>query len=142
MQLCSCFFISIKLNVFRVIENETCNGAVYRGVPGGVVCIGRLVSEGVLVVCSRRYTAFPSVCTYYLSIWVYEQTLLLHPLFLSEFTVLLQVNLRAAASPKELSPYGSPAGYHQGFELFHTTELPGKSPRPKRYPSRTGSLIT
>ena len=35
----------------------------------------------------------------------------------------------------------APAGDHQGPENFQTTELPGASPRPKRYPTRTGRLI-
>ena len=49
-----------------------------------------------------------SVCTYYSSVWVHGQTLLLHLLFFSGMTGLPQETLREADSPEELSPYGSP----------------------------------
>ena len=47
-----------------------------------------------------------------------------------------------ATSPEELSPYGIPWQGPPGPWVFQTTELPGVSPRPKKYPSITGRLIT
>ena len=86
-----------------------CTGAK-EGVPWGVVRIGGLASEGVMVIWYFRLTVLPSVCTYYSSVWVHVQTLPLHPLLFSGMTGVLQLNLRAAASPEYLSPYGSPQG--------------------------------
>ena len=36
----------------------------------------------------------------------------------------------------------APAGYHQVPEPFQTNELPRAPPRPKKYPPRTGRIIT
>ena len=44
---------------------------------GGLICTGVLASEGVCVIWSCSYTVQLSVSTYYYSVWVHRQTMLL-----------------------------------------------------------------
>ena len=118
---------------------DMCNKAVKR-FPGGIVCICRLASEGVLVIWYRRLNIWPSVRTYYSSVRVHGHTLLLYYLFLSGNNDLLQVNLRAAVSPEEIPPYSSSRRGPPGPWKFQTTELPGLSPRLKIILQELGGL--
>ena len=61
----------------RINNTRGCNGAM-DWVPGGVVRIIGLASESVLVVWTHRWTVWPSVRTYYYSVWMHGQTILLH----------------------------------------------------------------
>ena len=54
-----------------------------RLVPGGVVCCGILESDGVQTLWYCRQSILPSLHTYYLSLWLHGQTLLLHLIFFS-----------------------------------------------------------
>ena len=74
------------------MEIVFCNRDLER-VPGGVVNIGELASEGVLDFWYHIYIVWPSVHTYHSSIWVHGQTLSLYLLSLSGMNGLTQENL-------------------------------------------------
>ena len=64
---CKCI-VSVKRAGFHIT-------GPWSRVPGGVFRIGGLASEGVLVVWSCRYNVWPSIRTYYSSVWVHGKTL-------------------------------------------------------------------
>ena len=59
----------LYLSLGWLVKSYTCNRDE-EWVPGDVVSIGRLASEDVLVVWYHGLTVWPSICTYYSSVWL------------------------------------------------------------------------
>ena len=100
-----------------------------KGVPGGVILTGGLTSGQlyILPIPLSRYMERRSIYT---------------PFFILSMNVHFQDSCKHHNSLNNYTLTASPAGNHQGPEMFQTTELPGVSLKPKKGTPRTWRLIT